>query len=287
MATITAAMVAQLRERTGLGMMECKKALTETDGELELAVEFLQKKGVKDRGDKVSGEGLVMGYISADKLTGVLVEINSETDFVARNEDFKALCRQMAEGIAGSSATTPEAFLAEGTNQNVFDEATKRIGERLILGRFAKFAAPAGSLVTLYVHSTTGSGADGGRKGVLVETVGAGTDDLGKEVAMHISFAKPKYLSESEVPEAEVAKIREIETARTMQDPKMEGKPAAAIEAATNGRVKKSLGEFVLLQQPSVREPSKTIDQLVKETAGAAITRYARFEVGENAPKGE
>jgi elongation factor Ts len=287
MATITAAMVAQLRERTGLGMMECKKALGETDGDLEKAVEFLQKKGVKDRGDRVSGEGLVMGYVSADKRTGVLVEINSETDFVARNEDFKALCRQMAEGIGVSSAITPEAFLAEGDNQNTFDEATKRIGEKLVLGRFARFNAPAGSIVTLYVHSTTGSGADGGRKGVLVETVGENTDDLGKEIAMHISFAKPKYLHEGEVPQEEIDKIREIETARTMQDPKMEGKPAAAIEAATAGRVRKTLAEVVLLQQASVREPSKTIEQLVKEVTGAQVTRHARFEVGENAPKGE
>ena len=287
MATITAAMVAQLRERTGLGMMECKKALGETDGDLEKAVEFLQKKGVKDRGDRVSGEGLVMGYTSADKRVGVLVEINSETDFVARNDDFKALCTLFAGRVATSGATTPAEFLAEGDNQSTLDEATKRIGEKLVLGRFARFNAPEGSIVTVYIHSTTGSGADGGRKGVMVETVGAGTDDLGKEVAMHISFAKPKYLHEHEVPETEVEKIREIETARTMQDPKMAGKPQAAVDAATSGRVKKNISEFVLHHQPSVRDSAKTIDQLVKETSGASITRFARFEVGENTAKAE
>ncbi len=293
MAQITAATVAQLRERTGLGMMECKKALTETDGDVEAAVDFLRKKGVKDRGDRVAGEGIVMSHVSADGRTGVLVELNAETDFVARNDDFKGLVRQLVTKLAelphGEVPATKDAFLSlsleDGTVADAIKTAVQRIGEKIELGRFARFDAPEGNVVVAYIHSTTGSGADGGRRGVLVETTGADTT-LGKEVAMHISFSKPQFLNEAEVPAEILEKEREIAMAQAENDPKMAGKPANIIESMVTGRVRKELEARVLLKQPYIREPSKSIENLAKE-AGAQVVRFARFEVGENVPKKE
>jgi elongation factor Ts len=294
MAAVTAALVAQLRERTGLGMMECKRALTETDGDLESAVELLRKKGTKDRGERVAGEGLVMAHVSDDGKTGVLVELNSETDFVARNEDFKSLARALAQKAANSHAETVEQLLAEAhedanladpTVAGAINAAINRIGEKIVLGRFTRFTAPANGHVTAYVHSTSGSGNDGGRVGVLIETTGANTEQLGREVAMHISFAKPKYLSENDIDAAVLAKEREIVTAQAAEDPKMTGKPEAARNAMIEGRLKKFKGEIALLSQPYIRDDKKTIAQLAGDTAGATITRFARFEVGESAPK--
>ncbi|MBC8102905.1 MAG: elongation factor Ts [Cytophagales bacterium] len=290
MAAITAAMVGQLRERTGLGMMECKKALTETDGDLEAAIELLRKKGTKDRGERVAGEGLVMAYVSDDARTGVLVELNSETDFVARNEDFKALARALAAKAADTHAETVDALLAEAhedaeledkTVRGQINAAINRIGEKIQLGRFVRFHASEKGQVTAYVHSTTGSGLDGGRVGVLVETSGDASGALGKDIAMHISFAKPRFLSEADVDADALAKERTIITAQTSEDPRLQGKPEAAINAAVEGRVKKFLGEIVLLNQPYVREDKKTVSQIVADSKGAGIVRFARFEVGE------
>jgi elongation factor Ts len=293
MAAITAQAVAQLRERTGLGMMECKRALTETDGDIEAAVELLRKKGVKDRGDRVAGEGIVLAHVSADGKTGVLLELNSETDFVARNEDFKALGVALAQKAADSHAETVEALLAEAhddadladkTVAGAINAAINRIGEKIQLGRFVRFHAPENGVIAGYVHSTTGDA--GGKVGVLVETTGTDGDiSLGRDVAMHISFAKPKFLSEAEVDANVVAKEREIITAQT--ETQMAGKPDAAKNAAIEGRVRKFLGEVVLLNQPYIREEKKSVGQIVAEKSGAAVTRFARFEVGETAPKSD
>jgi|GEM_PF-262394 translation elongation factor Ts len=292
MAAITAALVAQLRERTGLGMMECKKALTQTDGDLEAAVELLRKKGVKDRGDRVAGEGIVVAHVSEDAKTGVLVELNSETDFVAKNEDFQTLARSLALKAANSQAETVEALLAEAhddaeladkTVAGAINAAINRIGEKIELGRFVRFQAQEGGLITSYVHTTTGAG---GKIGVLVETTGTNGDPtLGREVAMHISFAKPKALTEADVDQEALAKEREIITAQT--EAQMAGKPEQARNSAIEGRVRKYLSEIVLMNQPYIRDDKKTVGAIVKEHAGAQIVRFARFEVGENAPKGE
>jgi len=294
MAAITAALVAQLRERTGLGMMDCKKALNETDGDLEAAIELLRKKGTKDRGDRVAGEGLIMAHVSDDGKTGALVEMNSETDFVAKNDDFKALATALAMKAANSHAESVDALLteahddasaAEKTVGGAINAAINRIGEKIQLGRFVRYTAPENGHVTAYVHSTSGSGNDGGRVGVLVETTGPNTEQLGREIAMHISFAKPKFLSEADIDPAVLAKERDIIVAQANEDPKMAGKPDAAKNAMIEGRVKKFKGEIALLSQPYIRDEKKTIAQLVAETPGAAVTRIARFEVGENAPK--
>lgn len=294
MAAITAALVAQLRERTGLGIMECKRALSETDGELEAAVDLLRKKGTKDRGERVAGEGLIMGHVSPDGRTGVLMELNSETDFVARNEDFKALARALAQKAANSHAETVEQLLAEAhedadladaTVAGAINAAINRIGERIVLGRFVRFTAPENGLITAYVHSTSGGSSEGGRVGVLVETTGANTAQLGREVAMHISFAKPKYLTENDIDPQVLAKEGEIISAQAAEDPKMAGKPEAARAAMVEGRLKKFKGEIALLSQPYIRDDKKTIAQLAGDTPGASVTRFARFEVGESAPK--
>lgn len=287
MAAITAGLVAQLRERTGLGMMECKKALGETDGDLEAAIELLRKKGTKDRGERVAGEGVVMAYVAADATVGALVELNSETDFVARNDDFKALARALAQAAVTSGSGTTEALAGQSVDGTAVTEliadATKRIGEKIVLGRVARFEAAAGNTVTAYIHNPGGAGSEGGRIGVLVETSGAGPD-LGREVAMHVSFAKPRYRTADEVSADVLDKERAIIAEQTAADPKMVGKPEAAINAAVQGRLKKFLGEIVLVDQPYIRDDKQTVGQLAK-SAGGAIARFVRFEVGEGAPK--
>ena len=284
---VTAAMVGQLRERTGLGMMECKKALTETDGDLEAAVELIRKKGGKDKGDRVAGEGLILAYVADGGKEGALIELNSETDFVARNDDFKALGRLLAEKAATGSATTPEEILADPGLKAFFDESVRKIGEKIVFSRIAKFAAGPGATLVSYIHNTSGPQTDGGRIGVLVEIAGEGVEELGREVAQHISFAKPKFLSETEVDPTVLAKETALIEAQTKEDPKLQGKPEAAIQGAISGRVKKFLGEVVLLNQPYIRDDKKSVAQYVAETKGASISRYACFQVGENVKKAE
>lgn len=287
MAAITAGMVAQLRERTGLGMMECKKALTETDGDLEAAVELLRKKGVKDKGDRVAGEGLVMAYIADGGTDGALVELNSETDFVARNDDFKGLARLLAEKSALGKGNTPDEILGDPGLKAYYDETVRSIGEKIVFGRLTRFNAAPGNTLVSYVHNPGGPQTDGGKIGVLIELTGANVAELGREVAMHISFAKPRFLSESDVDAETVAKEKAILTEQTAADPKMVGKPAQVIEGAVQGRFKKFLGEIVLLNQPYIRDDKKSVGQLVKETPGASLVRFACFQVGENVKKAE
>ncbi|MGC4046041.1 MAG: translation elongation factor Ts [Armatimonas sp.] len=281
---MTAAMVGQLRERTGLGMMECKKALTETDGDLEAAVELLRAKGVKDRGDRVAGEGLILAYIADGGKEGALIELNSETDFVARNDDFKALGRLLAEKAATSSAATPDEVLADPGLKAYYEEAVRKIGEKVVFSRLQKFVAGEGAQLVSYVHNTSGPQTDGGKIGVLVEIVGDA--ELGREIAQHISFARPKALSEAEVSPELLAKETAIIHEQTANDPKLQGKPEAAINSAVQGRVRKFLGEIVLLNQAYVRDDKKTVSQLLSE-GKSSINRYAVFQVGENAPKGD
>ena len=284
---VTAAVVAQLRERTGLGMMECKKALVETDGDLEMAVELIRKKGVKDRGDRIAGEGLILAHVADGGKEGALIELNSETDFVARNDDFKALGRLLAEKAATSDASTPEEILADPGLKAYYDEAVRKIGERVVFSRMTKFVAAHGASLVSYIHNTSGPQTDGGKIGVLVEIAGDGAEELGREIAQHISFAKPRYLTDADVDAAVLAKETDIITAQTKEDPKMAGKPDAALNGAIQGRVRKFLGEIVLLSQPYIRDDKKTVAQLVKETPGAAVNRFAVFQVGEHAPKAE
>lgn len=293
MAAITAQAVAQLRERTGLGMMECKKALTEANGDMDEAIRLIREKGGKDRGARVASEGIVMAGLSDDKRRGVLVELNSETDFVARNEEFKALARLLAEKVIsygpGTVPASVDALLADtmngsGTVAEKISEAASRIGEKLVLGRFQRFGAPEGNVVAAYIHNPSGSGSEGGKIGTLVELTGADEatlSQLGREVAIHIASANPRFLSEAEVDPAVLESEREIVRAQAANDPKMKGKPQQVIDSMVNGRLRKFFEETVLLNQPYVRDDKRTVGALVKETSGASIVRFVRFKVGE------
>lgn len=296
MAEITARAVAELREKTGAGMMECKKALTEANGDLGEAVTILRKKSkgkVEGRSARQAAEGLVMAHVTDTRRVGVLVELNSETDFVARNDDFRALARRLAQKVVaygpGAVPTSLEALLADTMDggasvAETITEAAGRIGEKIQLGRFERFGAPQGNIVGAYVHNPGGSGDEGGKIGVLVEATGADEETLAtltREVALHIASANPQYLSEADVAPEILDKEREIARAQAANDPKMAGKPEKAIESMVNGRVRKFLEEAVLLNQAYVRDPAKTIAQVVKETPGASLVRFVRFRVGE------
>jgi elongation factor Ts len=303
MAAITAQAVAQLREQTGAGMMQCKQALTEADGDIEQAKVILRKKlGDKamSRGaERTASEGLVMAQVSDNDRIGALVELNCETDFVARNEDFKALARKLVEKIlsypAGTVPTSQEAFLSdtmEGgmTVEQTINDAAGPIGEKVALGRWKRFGAPEGNLVSAYVHNPGGSGSEGGKIGVLVELTGADAaklEELGRAVALQIASLNPQYLNESDVPAEVIAQERDIARAQATNDPKMAGKPEQVIESMVSGRIRKRLEEMVLLNQPYIREDKKTVGAFVKETPGASIVRFVRFKVGENTPKAQ
>jgi elongation factor Ts len=269
----------------------------EADGDMDAAVTIIRKtsKGkVEGRSDRAAAEGIVVSVVNEGKTVGVLVEVNSETDFVARNEEFRALARTLAQKVAsygpGQVPKDLESLLVDtmnGTGATVADtitEAAGRIGEKIALGRFERFGAPAGNVVGAYVHNPGGSGEEGGKIGVLVEATGA--DDaalttLTREIALHIASANPMYLAESDVEQGILDKEAEIALAQAQADPKMAGKPQQVLDNVVKGRVRKFLEDTVLLNQAYVRDPAKTVGQLVKETNGASIVRFVRFRVGE------
>ncbi len=296
MAAVTAQMVGQLREKTGAGMMQAKKALVEADGDMDAAVTIIRKtsKGkVEGRSDRAAAEGLVVSVVNENKTVGVLVEMNSETDFVARNEDFRSLARQVAQKIAafapGQVPKDNESLLANTTSggaslADTIVEAAGRIGEKIALGRFERFGAPEGNVVGAYVHNPGGSGDEGGKIGVLVEATGAdeaALTTLTREIALHIASANPMYLSEADVEQGILDKEAEIALAQAQADPKMASKPQQVLDNVVKGRVRKFLEDTVLLNQAYVRDPAKTVGQLVKVTNGASVVRFVRFRVGE------
>lgn len=296
MAAITAALVNELRQKTGAGMMQCKKALTEADGNMEEAVTILRKTLVGKQAvkamERTASEGSVFARVSDDKQRGAIIELNSETDFVARNDQFKAIGKALVEKIlsyeAGTVPTDLEAFLAdahEGTTVGAFiTDAAATIGEKVALTRFERFGAPEGNAVAAYVHNPGGSGDEGGKIGVIVETSGSDKDalaTLAREIALHISSSNPQYLTEEEVPAEIIEKEREVALAQAKNDPKMAGKPDAALNALVNGRVRVFLEDTVLLKQSYIRDPAITIGDLVKKTSGASVVRFKRFKLGE------
>ena len=296
MAAITAALVNELRQKTGAGMMQCKKALTEADGNIEEAVTILRKtlsgkQGVKAM-ERTASEGSVFARVSDDKQRGVIIELNSETDFVARNEQFKAIGKTLVDKILayapGTVPTDLEAFLNDShdgmTVAAFINDAAATIGEKVALTRFTRFGAPEGNAVAVYVHNPGGSGDEGGKIGVLVETSGADKEvisNLAREIALHISSANPTHLNETDVPAETIEKEREVALAQAQNDPKMAGKPQGAIDAMVNGRVRVFLEESVLLKQKYIRDDSLTIDALVKKTPGASVVRFMRYKLGE------
>ncbi len=282
MAEITAAMVKDLRDKTQAGMMEAKRLLTEANGDMDAAIKAFREKNAKAtiKEGRTSAEGVIEALVRENHTLGVLVEINSETDFVARNEEFAALARDMAKHAAANPGASSVDELLEATHTETSQPAKLRIQdvfakmrENIIFKRFAAYQSADGT-VDAYIHM-------GGQIGVLVELTGQGPEiqSLAREVAMHVAAAKPKYLAKDDVPAAKVSEEREIVMTRMAADPKNAGKPAEILEKIAEGGVGTFYKEAVLLEQPYVREPKQTIAQLIK--GKAEIKRFVRFEIGE------
>lgn len=290
MTQISAKLVADLRGRTGAGMMDCKKALEETGGDVEKAVDLLRAKGIakaEKRAGRQATEGQIVTIISPDGKTGTLVEVNCETDFVGRNDEFKALTQGLAEHVAadasvdgivivGSEGAYLNGAAKGGTLGEVVKAASAKTGENVVMRRIARFVAPSG-IVGAYLHHN-------GKVGVLVEVAGGSGDavmNLAKSVAEHIAAGVPTVavaVDKDGVP----AELVEREKAIFVEQAAASGKPANIIEKMVQGRVDKFYSEVTLVNQLWVRDDSKTIGQMVKEAgAGLSITRFARFQMGE------
>ena len=295
MADITASMVKELREMTGAGMMDCKKALTETAGDIEKAVEFLREKGLAaaaKKAGRVAAEGLVRTLVIEDK-KAVIVEVNSETDFVAKNADFQNYVAEVAVQAMKTSAESIEAFLEEPWNlepsKTVAQELSSKIaviGENLSIRRFEKINAESGCVVE-YIHG-------GGRIGVLVEAetnvVNEAVKEALKNVAMQIAALRPQYVSRDEISEEFIEKEKEILKAQAKNE--MPDKPDNIIDKMIIGRLQKELKEFCLLDQTYVKDNELTVakylDQVSKEIGGkVAVKKFVRFETGEGIEKKE
>lgn len=293
MANFTSADVMKLREQTGVGMMDCKKALVATDGNFDEAVKYLREKGMASAAKKqsrVAAEGLVKCYISDDKKTGVCVEINCETDFVARSDQFIALVDNIAHHIAQSNATTVEAVFEEAyfadnskTLAMLVAEATAAIGEKISLRRFTKYVLADDGIVASYIHM-------GGTIGVMTEVKStASAEDLQELVfnlCMQIAASKPTVVSIADVDASQLDSEREILTAQA----KNEGKPEAVIAKMVEGRIHKFYKEVCLLEQEYVRDGSMSVKQVIADVAkktGAdiTVTRFVRYEMGEGIEK--
>lgn len=287
----TAKDVKDLREKTGCGMMDCKKALTEADGNMEKAIELLREKGLAaaaKKSGRIAAEGLVDAYISDDGKVGAVIEVNSETDFVAKNADFKAFVKDLAKIVAENNPADVAALMAlnytgsDLTVEEMLREKILVIGENMNIRRFARYE---GTVVS-YIHGE-------GRIGVLVdfETDVAGKDGFdtfAKDIAMQIAAAAPQYLDEAAVPAEVLDKEKEILTVQAMN----EGKPEAIAQKMVAGRIKKFFKEVCLVDQPYVKDPDKDVKGYVEETAKAMggsikIAKFARFEKGEGLEKRE
>lgn len=280
MTQITASQVKELREKTGVGMMECKKALVETNGDVEKAIEELRKKGQAKavKNDRIAAEGITAVAISSDGKTGVIVELNSETDFVAREASFKEFGNDVAkvalENNTANLADIKEFKLASGeTVEETRLSLVAKLGENLSLRRVEMVTATG--CVVSYLHG------DMARVGALV---GISTDniELAKDLAMHIAASRPEYLDESKVPSDRLAKEKEILLAQARET--NVGKPDDILEKIITGKVNKFLKEITLLGQAFVKDPNKTITQLLKES-NAEVSNFIRFEVGEGIEK--
>ena len=271
MAEITAAMVKELREATGLGMMECKKALEEVGGDLRKAEDLLRvKSGAKasKAAGRIASEGVIGMYVSADAKLGAMVELNCETDFVAKNADFLAFARGLAELVAKRNPADVTALASlelEGTQVEAKRQAlVQKIGENMTIRRFHRIASPA--RIAHYVH--------GVKIGVMVEYEGA--DEVGKDLAMHIAFAKPLYMSKADVPADIVAREREVLAARAKES----GKPAEIAAKMVEGGLAKFLNEITLLGQPFVKDDKQSVEKALTARKAKVIS-YRFFVVGE------
>ena len=276
MAQITAALVKELREITGAGMMDCKKALVECDGDKDKAIDYLREKGIAKAAKKagrIASEGVVAAAYCEKCNTAAIVEINSETDFVAKNENFLALVKKIAQHIVATKPADMDALNASEmdgkTVADVMTEAVASIGEKLSLRRFEVYTSEDGKLAT-YIHM-------GGKIGVIVELSG-GADELGKDVAMQIAAAKPQCIGRDDVDADALAHEREVLRKQALE----EGKPEKIVEKMVDGRINKYYKEVCLVEQEFVKDSDKTIKDIL---GGVEVRRFARFEMGEGLEK--
>ena len=279
---ITASLVKELREKTGAGMMDCKKVLMETNGDMERAAELLREKGITKaakKSDRIAAEGLVYCYLSDDKKVGVVLEVNAETDFVAKNEEFRTFVANTAKQIAVKSPKDVQDLLAEKsiddsskTIQEILTDKIATIGENMSIRRFERFES--NGLIETYTHGD-------GKIGVLVDFA-KGNSEVAKNVCMQIAAARPEYLNREAVPEDAVAHEMEILKAQAMN----EGKPEQIAEKIVQGRIGKFYSEICLVEQEFVKNPDIKISELLKQN-DAEIVRFARFEKGEGLQKRE
>jgi len=277
MAQITAAMVKELREKTGVGMMDCKKALAENDGDIEKAIEFLRKKGLsaaEKKASRVAAEGAVVDY-KGDGFA-LIVEVNSETDFVAKNDEFKSFASNVAKVIADKKPADLDELMSVEvesgkTMKDYVNETTAKIGEKISVRRFAIIE---GSNVATYIHM-------GGKIGVVVSLEG-GDAELAKDICLHIAATNPKYKDSSSVDPEFIKKEEEIFAAKLRE----QGKPEKIIPNIIKGQVAKLLKEVCLLNQPFVKDPDVTIEKLLS-SKNAELKEYTRFQLGEGIEKKE
>ena len=276
---ITASMVKELRELTGAGMLDCKKALEATDGNLEKASEWLREKGISKaakKADRIAAEGLVNILIEGNK--AVIIEVNSETDFVAKNEEFKDLINTISNLLINSNVNTVEEALklttSDGTLENTITNKIAKIGEKLSFRRFEKVEKNDNEVFGSYIHM-------GGKIGVLVVLEGGNTE-VAKDVSMHAAAMRPKYLNIESVPTEDVEHEREIQKQIAIN----EGKPEEIAVKMVEGRIKKFYKEVCLTEQPFVKDDEKSVSEYVKANGGT-IKSMIRYEVGEGMAKKE
>jgi elongation factor Ts len=278
---VTAESVRLLRERTGAGMMECKKALVETNGDLEAAAEMMRKNGLAKadkKASRVAAEGVIVLERSADSRRAVIVEVNCETDFVARESDFKSFASNVAKAaLTGKPADVDALLQLQIDGGGTVDETRRaliaKIGENIGVRRFAVVDAPA--IVGAYLH--------GSRIGALV-AMKNGDDAVAKDIAMHVAAIKPARVSAAEVPAEEVAKEREIQLAQAKNDPKNAGKPEEILVKILEGKIRKWVNEITLLGQPFVKDPDQSVEKYLKQAGGEVIS-FVRYEVGDGIEK--
>jgi elongation factor Ts len=271
---ITASLVKELRERTGAGMMDCKKALQEVDGDIEVAIEEMRKSGAAKaarKAGRIAAEGIIS--IKQDNKDVTILEINCETDFVAKDENFISFVNSIVDAIATQNPGDIEALMGTSLGEQTVEEATQqlvaKIGEKVTVRRFEKLTAA--DQVGIYSH--------GVRIGVIVELTG-GDETLAKDLAMHIAASKPTCISEDQVSQELLDKEKEIFMAQAEES----GKPAEIIEKMVSGKIKKFLKEITLLGQPFVKDPEQTVEKLL-QSANASVVSFIRYEVGEGIEK--
>lgn len=276
---ITAQQVKELREKTGAGMMDCKKALTETDGDMDKAIDLLREKGIAKaakKADRIAAEGSTL--IKTDGNKGVILEVNSETDFVAKNEGFKELLNTLADHLlANAPADVEEAMAQKMENGSTVEEyitsAVAKIGEKITLRRFTVLTKDDNSAFGAYLHM-------GGRIGVLTVLNGTTDEETAKDIAMHVAAVNPRYISRDQVSEEERNHERQILTQQALQ----EGKPENIVAKMVEGRLNKFFEEICLLDQAFVKNPDEKVKQVIA-AKNATVQTFVRYEVGEGIEK--